>query len=68
MGVWLVRHPLAGGMLSALPWFAPAGVSVAKGRNGTAVMQMLVGLAYGGMMVLNLRRARRQQETERPTR
>jgi hypothetical protein len=43
-------------------------VSVAKARNGTAVMQVLVGLAYGGMMVLNLRRARRQQETERPTR
>jgi hypothetical protein len=48
VGAWLVRHPLAGATLSALAWFAPAGVSVAKGRNGTAVMQVLVGVAYGG--------------------
>lgn len=68
MGAWLVRHPLAGGMLSALPWFASAAVSIAKGRNGTAVGQVLAGLTYGGMMVPNLRRAQRQQETEGPTR
>lgn len=67
VGAWLVRHPLAGGILSALPWFAPTGVSVAKGRSGTAVVQMLAGLGYGAMMVLNLRRARLQQGTGPPT-
>jgi hypothetical protein len=48
MGAWLLRHPLAGGMLSAFPWFASAGLSVGKGRSGTAAVQVLSGLAYGG--------------------
>jgi hypothetical protein len=68
VGAWLVRHPVAGAMLSSVPWLGMAAVSVAKGLGGVAVVQVLVGLGYGGMMVLNLRRARREQQTERPTR
>jgi hypothetical protein len=68
VGGWLVRHPVAGGMLSGVPWLGMAAVSVAKGLGGVAVVQVLAALGYGGMMVLNLRRARRQPEIERPTR
>jgi hypothetical protein len=68
LGAWLARHPVAGAMLVGVPWIGAAGVSVTKGLSGAAVAQVLCGLAYSGLMVLNLRRARRQQETERPTR
>jgi hypothetical protein len=68
VGAWLVRHPVAGAMLAGVPWLSMAAVSVAKGFGGVAVVQVLAGLGYGGMMVLNLRRARRQHETQRPTR
>jgi hypothetical protein len=67
LGAWLVRHPVAAGMLSGVPLLCMAAVSVVKGLGGVAVVQVLGGLGYGAMMMLNLRRARRQQETERPT-
>lgn len=67
VGAWLVRHPVAAGMLSGVPLLCMAAVSVVKGLGGVAVVQVLGGLGYGAMMMLNLRRARRQQETERPT-
>jgi hypothetical protein len=68
VGAWLVRHPVAAGMLSGVPWLGMAAVSVATGLGGAAVVQVVTGLGYGAMMVVNLRRARRQQGTERPTR
>jgi hypothetical protein len=69
VGAWLVRHPVAAGMLSGVPWLGMAAVSVAKGLGAAAVVvQVVAGLGYGAMMVVNLQRARRQQGTERPTR
>jgi hypothetical protein len=68
VGAWLVRHPVAGAILSGVPWLGMAAVSVAKGLGGAAVVQVLTGLGYGAMMVVNLRRAPRQQGTKRPTR
>jgi hypothetical protein len=67
-GAWLVRHPVAGAMLAGVPWLGMAAVDVAKGLGGVAVVPLLAGLGYGGMMVLNLRRARRRHGTQRPTR
>jgi hypothetical protein len=44
VGAWLVRHPVAAGMLSGLPCLGMAAVSIAKGLGGVAVVQVLTGL------------------------
>lgn len=67
VGAWLVRHPVAGATLAGVPWLGMAAAEVAKGLGGVAIVPVLAGLGYRGMMVLNLRRARRQQQTQRPT-
>jgi hypothetical protein len=67
VGAWLMRHPLAGATFAAVPGLGVAVVSVAKGRSELAVVQGLIGLVNSGMMVLNLREARRRQQTQPPT-
>lgn len=67
VGAWLMRHPLAGVTFAAVPGLGMAAASVAKGHSGLTVVQGLTGLVNSGMMMLNLREARRQQETQPPT-
>src|SRR6266498_825140 len=65
VGAWLGRHPVAGAMLAGVPWLGIAAVDVAKGLGGGAVMPLLGGLGYGGMMVLNLRPGQPRPPTAR---
>jgi len=65
-GAWLIRHAVAGTILTSVPWLGGAAVSVAQGRSGLAVARVLSGLSFVAWMPYN-QMLRRRQETERPT-